>query len=168
MDISIIVEDRFENLMSFMDDLPSTTNLFNINIINELICEERGANNNPNYSLHSLKLLSSQNHLTKIDTDSLDMIGALINMQAFVENQVPHIFVLDFSSYHISRKRHLTERSNMRRTINAFRFRCSKISMLPFLFEGTFMVAVLITETSIAYVLTCARRNHTVASIKVL
>ena len=159
-----------------MDDLPSTTNLFFINIINELICEERGANYTPIYSLHDLKLLSSQNHLTKINTDSLDMIGALINMQAFVENQVPHIFVLDFSSYHfdetvpknISRKRHLIERSNMRRTINAFRFRCSKISMLPFLFEGTFMVAVLITETSIAYVLTCARRNHTVASIKVL
>lgn len=102
----------------------------------------------------------------RIDTDTLNNIGALINMQAYADSNVPRIFVANFfalehlQTYQRKRKfSNFTATFDITNALNTLKFRCSKITMFPFLIHGTFMVAILIREKAKAYVLKCNGRN---------
>lgn len=116
--------------------------------------------------------LIDQNCEIELSSTILDFVGALVNMHSYAAQQIPEIFIAGFYSVHLEmagKRRKLSSsislhpnRIDMRdrfissnNCIDSLRFRCSKIGIFPFIFEGSFMLAVLLTKKAKAFVLTC-------------
>lgn len=156
------VNKRYNFIMSSIVDFDSSSR-----ISRSFITRGRGSSqDDPCYYKSSFMMLACQDHKCAIDSATLDQIGSLINMQAYVENNIPKIFVPEFDLLQIRKSRSSSRKrlvssdiSNLTDSLDALRFRCSDITMFPFILFGEFMVVVLITAKSNAYVLKCNRTN---------
>lgn len=154
------IESRFPVIVAF---LVSEENDHSLRIDNRFICRVNGANDFPFYK-ESLQDLCEQDNLCPIDSSVLDYIGALINMHSYCVHQIPNIYVLEFFKSLITRvkKRKVFDTIEVNDysvtdAFDIFRIRCSKITMFPFIFKKTFMVAVLLPAKRKCYVLSCNR-----------
>ena len=90
--------------------------------------------------------LASMDNNVRIDTDTLNNIGALINMQAYADSNVPRIFVANFFALeHLQTYQRKRKFSNFTATFD--------------ITNALNMVAILIREKAKAYVLKCNGRN---------
>lgn len=119
----------------------------------------------------------------EMSSSIIDQVGSLVNMHSYSNQLIPNIFIPNFDSIQmeaLGKRRKLSDsrRNNSRvdirdrlilsnNAIDSLRLRCSKITMLPFIFQGSFMVAVLLVRKAKAYVLSCKNETEPSANIAI-
>ena len=185
-DLVSYVNERFHVLSAAVENVSDNESIISVSFISRAKGAAIDASSIPCYKQY-LKPLINQDCCIPISANILDQVGSLVNMHSYSTQRSPEIFIANFYAVHMmmstGKRRKLSHptlitnnRTDLRDRIvlndiciDSLRFRCSKITMLPFIFEDSFMIAVLLTENAKAYVLSCkVEINHSnIIAIKV-
>jgi len=171
-ELSFYIEERFDTLYTAFQSFPPNKSVTSASFVSRARGAASEASSIPCYKECFADLINPTLEIP-MSCNILDQVSSLVNMYVYATQRVPSIFISDFYLSHleISGKRRkisciqssseLKDRiSSANNNIDSLRFRCSKISIIPFIFEKSFMVLVLLTEKAKAYVLSCNEINQ--------